>query len=100
MQTNLTYITRVNLPSSAAQSKQILSMSKEFSKILGNNFHLISGVTISSKNDTFEYRELENDFNYKNEIKLFKKYLPVKLRQIKLSNYLLSLLFLFFNSNK
>jgi len=47
-----------------------------------------------------EYRELENDFNYKNEIKLFKKYLPVKLRQINLSNYLLSLLFLFFNSNK
>jgi glycosyltransferase involved in cell wall biosynthesis len=61
MQTNLTYITRVNLPSSAAQSKQILAMSKEFSKILGNNFHLISGVTISSKNDTFEYRELEKN---------------------------------------
>jgi len=48
-----------------------------------------------------EYRELQNDLFYKNEIKILnKKHLSVNLRQINLSNYLLSLLFLFFNSNK
>jgi glycosyltransferase involved in cell wall biosynthesis len=48
-----------------------------------------------------EYRELENDLIYNNELKtITKKYFPVNLRQINFSNYLLSLLFLFFNSNK
>jgi len=48
-----------------------------------------------------EYRELENDLIYNNELKtITKKYYPVNLRQINFSNYLLSLLFLFFNSNK
>lgn len=45
----ITYITRTNVSSNAAQAKQITAMANGFEKILGNNFYLISPGFVSNK---------------------------------------------------
>ena len=40
----LTYLTRVAVPSTAAQAGQILSMSQAFHRVLGDGFRLESGA--------------------------------------------------------
>ncbi|TFH72266.1 glycosyltransferase [Gammaproteobacteria bacterium LSUCC0112] len=54
----LTYITRVRLPSAAAQSVQILAMSKAFTHVLGINFKLISNYGETSKLDLLDRNSL------------------------------------------
>lgn len=54
----LFYITRISIPSRAAQSMQILSMSKAFDRALGGNFQLISSKGEAGLDDDYSFQWL------------------------------------------
>ena len=55
---SIVYLTRVDISSNAAQAKQIISMSRAFSKILGSKFLLVSSGEIPSTSESFCHKKL------------------------------------------